>query len=258
MSGAIHFFDTSDETPRPLEDVRITGVHVEVMPDNRRVLVSVDLTPFFEKPSFDVTLLRDGVEERAASVVGATGSIVNNAHLIKKVYFPRAVLPVSVVLSSMANFLIALPVFFALAWLSGVPLSGRLELTLLLPVVIGVQVLFTIGIGMILSTVNVFYRDTQIIMEVIMLAWFFLTPIVYPIETVPETATILGMTIDLRRLVFILNPMASIVASYRDVLYWGRTIGADFFLRTAVTSIAILVVGYGVFDRYSRRFAEEV
>ena len=71
MSGAIHFFDTSDESPRPLEDVRITGVHVEVMPDHRRVLVSVDLTPFFEKPSFDVTLLRDGVEERAASVVGA-------------------------------------------------------------------------------------------------------------------------------------------------------------------------------------------
>lgn len=194
----------------------------------------------------------------SGSVVGATGSIVNNAHLIKKVYFSRAVLPVSVVLSNMVNFLIALPVFFALAWLSGVPLSGRIELTLLLPVVILVQVVFTIGVGMVLSTVNVFYRDTQIIMEVIMLAWFFLTPIIYPIETVPETATLLGMTIDLRRLVFILNPMASIVASYRDVLYWGRTIGADFFLRTTVTSLAILLVGYGVFDRYSRRFAEEV
>jgi len=145
-----------------------------------------------------------------------------------------------------------------IAWLSGVPLSGRIELTLLLPVVILVQVVFIIGVGMVLSTVNVFYRDTQIIMEVIMLAWFFLTPIVYPIEAVPETATILGLTVDLRRLLFILNPMASIIASYRDVLYWGRTIGADFFLRTTVTSFAILLVGYGVFDRYSRRFAEEV
>jgi len=194
----------------------------------------------------------------SGSVVGATGSIVNNAHLIKKVYFSRAVLPVSVVLSNMVNFLIALPVFFVIAWLSGVPLSGRIELTLLLPVVILVQVVFIIGVGMVLSTVNVFYRDTQIIMEVIMLAWFFLTPIVYPIEAVPETATILGLTVDLRRLLFILNPMASIIASYRDVLYWGRTIGADFFLRTTVTSFAILLVGYGVFDRYSRRFAEEV
>jgi len=194
----------------------------------------------------------------SASVVGATGSIVHNAHLIKKVYFPRAALPVSIVLSNMLNFVIALPVFFALAWLSGVPLSGRIELTLWLPVVLLVQVVFTTGIGLILSTVNVFYRDTQIIMEVVMLAWFFLTPIVYPIETIPETATLLDATLDLRRLVYILNPMASIISSYRDVLYFGRTIGPDFFLRTLVTAAAILLIGYAVFERFARRFAEEV
>jgi len=194
----------------------------------------------------------------SASVVGATGSIVNNAHLIKKVYFPRAALPVSIVLSNMINFAIALPVFFGLAWLSGVPLSGQVWLAIWLPVVLLVQVIFTIGIGLILSTVNVFYRDTQIIMEVVMLAWFFLTPIIYPIAAVPETATVLGATLDLRRLVFIANPMASIISSYRDVLYYGRFIGADFFLRTAVTAIVVLLVGYAVFDRYSRRFAEEV
>ncbi|HJW83401.1 MAG TPA: ABC transporter permease [Anaerolineae bacterium] len=194
----------------------------------------------------------------SASVVGATGSIVNNAHLIKKVYFPRAVLPVSIVLSSLLNFVIALPVFFALAWLSGVPLSGRVELIAWLPVVLLVQLVFTVGIGLILSTVNVFYRDTQIIMEVVMLAWFFVTPIFYTIETVPETAHLLGATLDLRRLLFILNPMASIISSYRDVLYWGRFIGPDFFLRTAVTAVGVLVIGYAVFDRYARRFAEEV
>jgi ABC-type polysaccharide/polyol phosphate export permease len=194
----------------------------------------------------------------SASVVGATGSIVNNAHLIKKVYFPRAVLPVSIVLSNMLNFLIALPVFFGLAWLSGVPLSGRVELALWLPAVLLVQVIFTFGVGLILSTINVFYRDTQIIMEVVMLAWFFLTPIVYPIETVPQTAQLLGADLDLRRLLYIFNPMASIISSYRDVLYYGRTIGADFFLRTAATSLAIFFVGYAVFDQYARRFAEEV
>lgn len=194
----------------------------------------------------------------SASVVGATGSIVGNAHLIKKVYFPRVVLPVSIVLSSMLNFVIALPVFFALAWLSGVPLSGRVELIVWLPVVLLVQLVFTVGVGLILSTVNVFYRDTQIIMEVVMLAWFFVTPIFYTIETVPQTAHLLGATLDLRRLLFILNPMASIISSYRDVLYWGRYIGPDFFLRTAVTAVGVLVVGYAVFDRWARRFAEEV
>lgn len=71
MSDPIQFFDSSDKSPRPLGDVRIRNVHVEVLQDYRRVTVSVDLTPFFEKPSFDVILLRDGVEERSASVVGA-------------------------------------------------------------------------------------------------------------------------------------------------------------------------------------------
>jgi ABC-type polysaccharide/polyol phosphate export permease len=194
----------------------------------------------------------------SASVMGSTGSIVNNAHLVKKVYFPRAALPVSIVLSSMLNFVIALPVFFALAWLSGVPLSGRIELIVWLPVVLLVQMIFTIGVGLILSTVNVFYRDTQIIMEVVMLAWFFVTPIFYSINTIPETATVLGAVLDLRRLVYILNPMASIISSYRDVLYFGRTIGPDFFLRTLVTAVAVLLIGYALFDRYARRFAEEL
>src|SRR3990172_706418 len=85
----------------------------------------------------------------SASLIGATGSIVNNAHLIKKVYFPRAALPVSIVLSNMLNFVIALPVFFALAWLSGVPLSGRVELIAWLPVVLLAQLVFTVGIGLI-------------------------------------------------------------------------------------------------------------
>lgn len=194
----------------------------------------------------------------SASVVGATGSIVSNAHLIKKAYFPRAALPVSIAISNMINFVIALPVFFVLAWLSGVPLNGQVWLIVWLPVVLWVQVIFTIGVGLILSTVNVFYRDTQIIMEVVMLAWFFVTPIFYSIETVPEAATFLGATLDLRRLVFILNPMASIISSYRDVLYYGRFIGPDFFLRTVVTAAAVLIAGYAVFERYAHRFPEEV
>jgi ABC-type polysaccharide/polyol phosphate export permease len=81
---------------------------------------------------------------------------------------------------------------------------------------------------------------------------------VYPIEQIPQTAQLLGATLDLRRLVYIVNPMASIISSYRDVLYYGRFIGPDFFLRTVVTAITVLLVGYAVFDRYARRFAEEV
>ncbi|RLC89803.1 MAG: ABC transporter permease [Chloroflexi bacterium] len=189
------------------------------------------------------------------SVFQATASIVGNAHLIKKVYFPREVLPISTVLSNLVNFLVALPVFFALVFVSGAPLTWW---ALLLPITILIQVAFTIGLTLFLTTLNVFFRDTQIILGVIMLAWFFLTPVFYPIEIVPQEKTVLGVTFNAQLWLRRLNPMASIIASYRDLLYRGAPTGLDFLLRTAVTALAVLVVGYLVFLRYSPRFGEEV
>jgi lipopolysaccharide transport system permease protein len=189
------------------------------------------------------------------SVLQATGSIVNNAHLIKKVYFPREALPVSIVLSNLVNFLIALPVFFALVLISGASLT---QWVYLLPITILIQVAFTIGLTLILATLNVFYRDTQIILNVIMLAWFFLTPVFYPINVIPAQATLLGHTVDVQLWLRRLNPMASVIASYRDLLYRGTPTGLDFLLRTAVTALIVLVVGFLVFARYSSRFGEEV
>ena len=190
-----------------------------------------------------------------ASVGGATTSIVGNAHLIKKVYFPREILPISIVLSNLINFLIALPVFFALALASGAPITLW---ALLLPVPILVQLAFSIGICLILATLDVFYRDTQIIMGVLLMAWFFITPIFYPITQVPAEATVLGVTFNAQLWLRRLNPMASIIASYRDLLYWGVPTGFDFLLRTAVTALIVLILGYLIFLRYSPRFGEEV
>ncbi len=189
------------------------------------------------------------------SVAGATATIVGNAHLIKKVYFPREVLPIALVLSNLVNFLIALPVYFVLATLMGRPPTLW---ALLLPLVILVQVAFTIGMAFILSTLNVFYRDTHLILGVVLLAWFFLTPVFYPINQVPEQRVILGVAVPLRVWLRRLNPMASIIASYRDILYWGARPGLDFFLRTAVTAFLTLLIGYLIFHHYSPRFAEEV
>ncbi len=189
------------------------------------------------------------------AIMQGTGSVVGSAHLIKKVYFPRAVLPVSVVLANLVNFLLALPVFFLLALIVGRPPTLW---ALLLPLPILLQLAFSIGLTLFLSTLNVFYRDTQIILGVVMLAWFFLTPVFYPIDTVPHQAVVLGMTVDPRMWLLRLNPMASIVTTYRELLYWGVPSGWDFLLRTAVTSLAMLVFGYLVFQRFSRRFGEEV
>lgn len=191
----------------------------------------------------------------ADSIMQATGSIVGNASLIKKVYFPREVLPISIVLSNLVNFLIALPVLFILALVLGAPLSWWI---LLLPITILIQTAFALGLAFLLATLNVLYRDTQHILGVIMHAWFFLTPVFYPITTVPEEATLLGITFNAQLWLRRLNPMASIIASYRDLLYWGTPTGLDFLLRTSIQVLIVLVFGYVVFLRHSSRFGEEI
>jgi len=191
----------------------------------------------------------------SASVSEATTSIVSNGHLIKKVYFPREILPISIVISNLVNFVIALPVFFALALVSGARVTAW---ALLLPIPILVQLAFSVGICLTLATLDVFYRDTQVIIGVLMMAWFFVTPIFYPITQVPLEAQVFGVTFNAQLWLRRLNPMASIIASYRDLLYRGAPTGLDFLLRTAATALITLVVGYVVFLRYSSRFGEEV
>ncbi|HSD83447.1 MAG TPA: ABC transporter permease [Anaerolineae bacterium] len=191
----------------------------------------------------------------SGSVMGGVSSVINNGHLIKKVYFPRAVLPTSIMLSNLVNFLVALPVYFLLAWLLGVRFTPYV---LFLPVVLLVEMIFIQGISLLLSAVNVFYRDVQQIMEVVILAWFFLTPVIWDVSKLPEWRTVLGVDVPVQRLTYILNPMASIVAAYRDLLFHGRPIGWDFFLRTTLTALIVLLIGFFVFNRLKGRFAEEV
>ncbi len=193
----------------------------------------------------------------SASVIGAIRSIVDNAPLVGKVYFPRENLPISMVLANLVNLLMALIVLFGLMIVSGVPFTRWI---LLLPVVIAMQTIFVIGFSLIMATANVFYRDTQVIMEVVMMAWFFLTPILYPVTILPREyyVDLLGITLDVWRWVNILNPMASIIATYRVILYSGSPPEFYFFMRTLLTSLGTLGIGAFIFYRYSRTFAEEV
>jgi len=190
----------------------------------------------------------------SAALLGATNSIVGNAHLIKKVYFPREVLPVAEVFSNLVNFLIGLVVLFGLILVFQVKLTPAV---LMLPLIILAETLFVLGLSFFLATANVFYRDTQHILQIVMQAWFFMTPIFYPIEVLPTSAEILGITVNVQLWLRRLNPMASLVASYQDVLYWGAPTGLDFFLRTFLTCAVVFVIGYWVFGRFSSVFGEE-
>ena len=146
----------------------------------------------------------------SGAVMGSISSIVSNGALIKRVYFAREILPLSVVVSNLVNFGISLKILVPML------LFFRIKLTawvLLLPAIIAIQFCLTTGIALILSTVNVFYRDTRAIMDVVIMAWFFVTPIIYPIDILPHSSEILGITLDIHRWTRILNPMASLVAA---------------------------------------------
>ena len=197
----------------------------------------------------------------ATAVMGTLGSIVNNGHLIKKVYFPREFLPFSVVISNMINYLLSIPALLIFMFLfrspgSGDPLSPDCTLACInghiiwLPMLILSQTVFLLGLGFFLSAVNVFFRDTSVLVEVGLNAWFFLTPIIYDVRTI----------VSFPSLMYYFNPMASIITNYRDIFYYNQSGSPDplFMLRTLVECLIILGIGYLVFMRASRNFGEEV
>jgi ABC-type polysaccharide/polyol phosphate export permease len=183
----------------------------------------------------------------SGATLGAVASIVNNAPLISRVYFPRDILPISTVLSNLVNFLLALLLLLGLALVYRIPLGASL---VFLPVVIFIQCLFSLGLGLFLSALNVHFRDTQQIMEVLILAWFFLTPVLYPIDLIQN--------LDLRLALKVANPIASLVVAYRDILYAGRMPELTSLLITTAEVLGLLVFGYWFFHKTSPSFAEEL
>jgi ABC-type polysaccharide/polyol phosphate export permease len=191
-----------------------------------------------------------------AGLVSGTGSIIANAGLVKKVYFPRILLPISSVLSSTLNYFFALPMFILVALISGHGLSWTI---LLLPVALLIQIVFTTGLTLLFSSLNVYYRDTQFILDLAMLALFFLTPVWYDLRTFnASTMTVLGVTFNPALWLNRLNPMASLVNIYQDLMYLGQVTVFEFWIRTAITAIVIFVIGLFVFQRLSKNFGEEV
>ena len=205
----------------------------------------------------------------SGSVMGTASQIINNGHLIKKVYFPREVLPFSTVFSNFVNFLISLIPLGVLLALTPIEVTPHL---LWLPVIILIQLILVLGLGLLFSTMAVFFRDIIMVLDVALLAGFFLTPLFYPMERVFREATVLGVTIPVARLMRWLNPMASIIDAFRTVLYGVIVYDANnqpiyfgpsspdinYLLRTGMTAILIFLVGWWLFRRVSPRFGEEV
>ena len=179
------------------------------------------------------------------SLSEGSGTFIANSELVKKIYFPRSVLPLSTVLSKMINFLILLGIFFIIIMATG---HGFNYVALLyLPIYIIISFVFILGMVLILSSLNVFARDIQYIVTVILMAWIWITPIMYSREMITD---------DLINNLLGLNPLTYIVEGYQKILYWKAA--PDFFDLAISSLIAIVTfaVGILVFRRLEGSFAE--
>ncbi len=181
----------------------------------------------------------------SSSVNRSTFVMIENGNILKKVYFPREILPLSLVTSETVNFLISSIIILVFTLANGIALSW---LIVLFPVVLLVQYVLQLGIALILSSVTVYFRDLNHFMGVLLQLFFYATPIVYSIETIPENF----------RWILKFNPMTYIIEGYRSIFYTHempdfKAIGIVFAI-----AVALLILGYLLFNKLQKRFAEEL
>ncbi|GAG99069.1 unnamed protein product [marine sediment metagenome] len=170
---------------------------------------------------------------------------------MNKIYFPREIIPLSIVFANLVNFFFELIALFIVLAVMGYKFYMFLYL---LPIVIFIQFFLVVGMTLLVSALNVFFRDLQHLITIIMMVWFFGTPIIYPLSMVPE------------RFQFIIkiNPMTIYAAYYRNIFYYVKYPEGSGFPNTLETlgalgiTLLIFFIGYYVFKRLEPRFAEEI
>ena len=191
----------------------------------------------------------------SSSLGHAAGVIVASGSLVKRILFPAEILPLVSVLANMINMLLALPLLLVFLLLSGVRPGPML---LFLPLLLVLQLLLTAGLALALAAVNVHLRDVEQILANALVLVFFLSPILYPVSTVPLSLHVGGLvTVPLRPLYF-LNPVAGLVQSYQNIFFFGRQPHWIHLAMVSACATAALVAGWWVFDRLRDSLAEEV
>lgn len=177
------------------------------------------------------------------AVLLATPSFASNGALIKKVSFPRFVIPFATILNYGMHFILAIPILVILllvsgerpgpAWLVGIPVLAAVQLTLLM------------GVILLIASVDVFFRDLEHLIEVLLTLMFYITPILYPLDQVP----------DAWKPVLLINPMTSLIEAWRELFVHNSLPGLDLWPALVFTAGA-LVVGVTVFRRLEPEFAD--
>jgi lipopolysaccharide transport system permease protein len=181
----------------------------------------------------------------SAGMMGAIGSVVSNGSLISKTYFDRRLLPASNIGAALVSHVIEMSLLVVV--LLGVGDWEAVEYLPLVAVFMALTAVAAFGMGLMLSALNVYFRDVEHFMAIALMIWFYLTPIIYPIATAGRFAKFIK-----------LNPMTEMTNCFRAVLYYGRlpsVVDVSYF---GAFALAALVVGWVVFSRLQGGFAEEL
>jgi len=174
-----------------------------------------------------------------------SGVFIYNSNLIKKVYFPRVIMPLSIVTSGLVNFLISCIIILIFVLFSGVGITWHLAF---LPLIALVQFLFSLAVVLVISAVNVYIRDVEYIVNFFLQMGFYATPILY------TTAAFSGMI----TWIFKLNPMAHVINAYRDIFYLHNVPQIADLTIVGLISFGLVVLAYLLFNKLEKRFAEEL
>ena len=182
------------------------------------------------------------------SISQGAGSVIQNADMTKKIYFPREVLPISNVTAKFVNLLLSMLVVFGFILFSKVGFSWHI---VMLPYALIVEYAISLGFALIFACITVYLRDMEYVVNVILMAWIWATPIMYAPEAViaqfPWLETVLRI-----------NPMASVMYLYRDVLYYHQIPTTIDICLPLIWGIVLLVLGELIFMKLEGNFAEEL
>lgn len=173
----------------------------------------------------------------------AIPSLTNNASLITKVYFPRAILPLASILAAVVDFGLATLAFVGLLLYYRVGVTAN---WLFLPAIFALQVALTLGVALFFSALNVTYRDVRHALPLLIQLWMFVTPVIYPLSVVPERY----------RLLYLANPMAGIIDSYRKIVVHGAPPDWSALSMGAVVSAMLVTFAWRYFRRAEQTFAD--
>ena len=175
----------------------------------------------------------------------AQNVFIENANLIKKINFPRLCLPIVIVANATLNFVIIFGLFTLFLILSG-SFPGFVYFAMI-PLLI-VQVAFSIGLGITLGVLNVFFRDVGQFFSVVIQFWFWLTPIVYPITILPEAV----------RAYLVYNPMLNLMVGYQDIIVAQRLPDWESMWPITLLAFGFCVFGMMIFRKRSGEMVDEL